>query len=158
MPVDPIIVAAKSYVRLGLHVFPVEVYQKSDGTWAKVPLTPNGFKDASARIAEVVPMFRRARLRNGGELAIGCWPGRSGYVVLDVDVKHNATGREEIEALAEKHGDFFRDAPEVITPSGGSHYWFRHPGGVVDNSNLSDSIEVRADNGFVVLPSEAPYV
>lgn len=152
---NSVINSAKAYARLGLHVFPVEVYQ-SDGRWQKAPLTGHGFKDASDRMALVVPMFMNARPYRGGYLAVGCWPGPSGYVVLDVDVKDGASGREDLADLIDRYGNFIEGAPEVITISGGSHFWFRRPEGVtIDNTNLTPGIEVRCDNGFVVLPEDA---
>jgi hypothetical protein len=143
---------AKAWAHRGFHVFPVEVYWDAiKGKWMKVPRTPRGFRDASDRIARVVPMFNAARILEGGTIGIGCCPGWSGYAVADID------DEDAYDRLLDELGDVFEGAAEVLTPSGGSHRWFRHPGGVVDNTDLVPGINMRGDNGFVLLPGFAGY-
>lgn len=142
---------AREYARdRGLFVFP---------THGKIPATEHGFKDAENQFGVVAVMFSRAaREVPEGELGIGLAPGPSGYVVLDIDVKDGATGREDLEDLIARHGDFTKDAPEVLTPSGGSHFYFRRPEGVtIDNTKLAPGIDVRCDSGYVLLPGSPGY-
>src|SRR2546430_1441589 len=39
-----------------------------------------------------------------------------------------------------------------VTPSGGRHLWFPHPGGTIGNVVLAPHLDVRADHGYVLLP------
>ena len=119
-----------------LHLFPV----RAD----KTPATAHGFKDASNDPQVVASLFKK------GE-RIGLWPGPSGLVVVDIDVKDGAQGEDEWYALT---GGRFDHAPQVITPSGGRHLYFRkRPGQVFDNTSLSEGIDIRADAGYVLWPT-----
>ena len=63
----------------------------------------------------------------------------SGIVVIDAD---NAEVRAQIEATGIK--------PHVVTPRGGAHYYFQHPGYPVKTGvDLLPKIDIRADGGFV---------
>lgn len=120
----------------GLYVFPVN----ND----KTPATPHGFKDASNDPSVVASLFKR-----GGERA-GLWPGASDLVVVDIDVKDGGDGDAEWQDL-----DPGLPTPEVLTPSGGRHLYFRKPAGLeFDNTKLSGSIDIRSDGGYVLLPTE----
>lgn len=70
----------------------------------------------------------------------------SGVVVVDAD---NAETRAAIEANELK--------PHVITPRGGAHYYFKHPGHHVKTiAGLLPKIDVRGDGGFVNLVGRRP--
>lgn len=119
-----------------LHLFPVNK--------DKTPATAHGFKDASNDPDAVASLFRK------GE-RIGLWPGASNLVVVDIDVKDGANGEDEWRHLT---GGQLEDTAQVITPSGGRHLYFRKPEGLeFDNTKLSGSIDIRSDNGYVILPS-----
>jgi hypothetical protein len=79
----------------------------------------------------------------------------SDLVVVDVDPAHGGLG-----TLAAMEGDnepLDRSAT-VQTPSGGRHYWFRHPGGRLSNSNKAirnrygAGVDIRGDGGLVLAP------
>jgi hypothetical protein len=74
----------------------------------------------------------------------------TGLVVLDADPP---LGPESILDLERKHGRLPRTA-SATTPSGGSHYYFRHPGHEVPCSagRIAPGLDLRADGGYVVLP------
>jgi hypothetical protein len=76
---------------------------------------------------------------------------RSGVVVLDVDPRHG--GLAALETLQRKHGRLPRTA-QVLTGSGGQHWYFKHPGGELRNSAgvLGDGLDVRGDGGYAVAP------
>lgn len=76
---------------------------------------------------------------------------RSGVVVLDIDPRHG--GDETLDDLQAKHGRLPETAL-VITGSGGSHFYFRHPGVEIKNgTNVGGSgVDFRGDGGFVVSP------
>lgn len=123
----------------GLFLFPVRPDKR--------PATVHGFKDAQSDPTLVADMFTRPNL------GMGVHPGRSGYVVVDIDVKDGGEGNEQWHDL----GIGF-DGPEVLTPSGGRHLWFRKPEGLTfDNTALDTSIDIRGDNGYVILPDSFKY-
>lgn len=72
----------------------------------------------------------------------------SNVVVIDIDVKRGG----DVDNL---------DLPPTlvaITPSGGRHYYYKHPGKVVRNSvDLLPGIDVRGDGGYVVAPPTPGY-
>lgn len=74
----------------------------------------------------------------------------SGLVILDVD---GDEGIASLRDLERQHGPLPTTA-SVVTPRGGSHFFFAHPGGHVANSasTLGVGLDVRADGGYVLLP------
>ena len=84
---------------------------------------------------------------------IGFVPGRAGIVVIDQD-------GPLAQQLAAALGLLDDPGPSVITgrPEGGRHYYFAHPGGSIADVNIVAKtrflgfLEVRADEGYVVLP------
>ncbi len=98
----------------------------------------NATMDASV----ITGWFKRERNLNIGVVA----GVESGLVILDVDPKNG--GDESLKEF---------DIPEtlqVITGSGGAHYYFKHPGGDVRNSagTIADGLDVRGHHGYVVAP------
>lgn len=88
------------------------------------------------------------------------WPGAnvgiatgagSGLVVLDIDPRHG--GDESLREREQKHGPL-PETVEALTPSGGRHVYFRHPGGSIRNSagQLGAGLDIRGDGGYVVAP------
>ena len=79
---------------------------------------------------------------------------RSGILVLDIDVKNNQPGLKSLEKLEEIFGPLRTFT--TLTPSGGKHLFFRHPGnGSIRNKNSIKGypgIELKADGGCVTLP------
>jgi hypothetical protein len=75
----------------------------------------------------------------------------SNVVVLDVDPRHG--GLDSLVQLERELGELGETAVS-ITPGGGRHVFFRHPGGRVANSAslLAPGLDVRGDNGLCVLP------
>ena len=76
----------------------------------------------------------------------------SGFVVLDVDPGHG--GDATLKALLAEHGPL--PAGLVVrTGSGGRHFYFAHPGGVVRNDTgrrLGPGLDIRGDGGYVIAP------
>jgi len=79
----------------------------------------------------------------------------SDLVVVDVDPAHGGLGT--LAAMEADHQLLDRSAT-VQTPSGGRHYWFRHPGGRLSNSNKAvrdrygPGVDIRGDGGLVLAP------
>jgi Protein of unknown function (DUF3987)/Bifunctional DNA primase/polymerase, N-terminal len=86
-------------------------------------------------------------------IGINC--GKSNLIVLDVDVKNNAQGKESLERLLRQNGDL--NTFTVRTPSGGWHFYFWQPQGFeIGNAKLDakgfPGIETRGTGGYVVAP------
>ena len=130
--------AAVKYAERGWAVFPL-------APRAKHPLgslVPRGFLEASTDPAVVAAWWAREPEAN-----IGLVPGRSGFLVVDVDGPDG-------EAHAVTLGCYAEPTMAVTTgrADGGRHLYFRHPGGEVPNLKLAPKLDVRADGGYVVAP------
>jgi len=127
--------AALGYAKHGWPVFPIVPR-------AKHPMTSAGFKDASTDEAEIRRWWGEAPEAN-----IGFSPGRGRLVVVDVD---GPDGRQAAAAL----GLLSEPTLAVLTgrPDGGMHLYYRHPGGTIGNAPLAPHLDVRADDGYVLLP------
>lgn len=131
-----LIEAAVEYAGRGLPVFPCK---------GKIPLTEHGFQDASTDTEAVLTWWTRWPDAN-----IGVPTGEpSGIDVLDVDVQHGGAGT--LAKLERRHGRLPRTA-EVLTPSGGRHYWFVHRPLKSTASKLGPGIDTRGEGGYVIVP------
>lgn len=109
----------------------------------KHPITPRGVIEATTRVTQV-----RIWWSKQPEANIGIATGEvSGIVVLDVD------GAEGFTGLA---GRSLPATPTVTTGrvDGGTHFYFKHPGGKVKNSvrKLGNGLDIRGDGGYVIAP------
>lgn len=108
--------------------------------------------------------FKWAEAASGDEASIKAWwktfknanlgvvAGiQSGVVVVDIDPRNG--GDDSLGDLMGRNGKF-PDTATVITGSGGTHYYFKHPGGTVKNSSgaIGAGIDCKGDGGFVVGP------
>jgi hypothetical protein len=74
----------------------------------------------------------------------------SDLVVLDIDIVHG--GKESLKRLEREHKPLPATV-EAVTGSGGRHFYFSHPAGVVRNlAGLTPGIDLRGDGGCVVAP------
>ncbi|WP_057795258.1 bifunctional DNA primase/polymerase [Roseovarius atlanticus] len=75
----------------------------------------------------------------------------NGFDVLDIDVKKDCDGFEELRKLRIPNGAL---SPVLVdTPSGGTHYYFKHHSGLRNSEGeLAPGIDVRADGGYVLAP------
>lgn len=108
----------------------------------KHPRTPNGFKDASADSAIVREWWAR-----WPEANIGFKPSAGALLVIDLDGPDGERRAAELGLLTEP-------TLEVVSgrPEGGRHRYYRHPGGTIGNVTLAPHVEIRGDNGYVLLP------
>lgn len=130
----------EAWASSGRHVFPC-------APWAKTPLTPNGFQDATTDAAQ---LQRWQEDYPGCNWA--CWPGPGGEVVLDYDPFHaDDAGRAMLER--------YRDATAgTLSPTFGVHLWWKLPAGVTLGNgagSLPRGWDVRAHNGYVLVPPAA---
>jgi hypothetical protein len=133
--------AALAYLDLGWSVIPAPV-------GAKRALVPwKRYQEHRPTPAEWQTWARRWPRAN-----LAVITGRlSRVIVVDVDPRHG--GLDTIYRLARDHGGI-PDTTMSITPSGGRHLYFRHPGGRVANSQglLGPGVDVRGDGGLALLP------
>jgi hypothetical protein len=133
-----LIETAVAYVGRGLPVFPCN---------GKRPHTEHGFHDASTDQATVLAWWSR-----WPRASIGIPTGAaSGIDVLDVDVQHGGGGT--LTALEREHGKLPATV-EVLTPSGGRHYWFQHGEQTLKSGAgvLGPGLDTRGEGGYVVVP------
>ena len=136
--------AALRYSAMGWPVFPCK---------EKVPITTNGFKDATTNDALIHTWWgnedHNVAIRTGVE---------SGLVVVDIDAKHNGLISYDM---------FKDDLPPtytVRTGGGGLHLYFQYPLGedIRNKTSLFEGVDIRAEGGYVIAPpsmheSGAPY-
>jgi hypothetical protein len=114
---------------------------------AKHPRTEHGFHDATTDREAVEAAWARWPDAN-----IGVPTGKaSGYDVLDVDVQHGGAGT--LSRLEREHGKL-PETVEVLTPSGGRHYVFRHAGRTLKSGAgvLGPGLDTRGEGGYVLVP------
>jgi hypothetical protein len=117
------------YLSKGWAIFPVR---------GKIPLTPNGFKDASIAPEQWLRWSRKFP---------GCgWAAptgeRNGFDVLDADTP------EAVQEMDRR----CPEGPRVRTGRGGRHYYVRHSHGARNWAKRLPGCDFRAEGGYVVLP------
>jgi hypothetical protein len=112
----------------------------------KHPRTPRGLKDATTDPEQIKRWWQKWPDANIG-IATGAV---SGLLVIDVDPRHG--GWQGLEEFFKRTGEVFPPTVEVITGSGGRHFFFRMPDADIRNSagNLGAGLDVRANGGYVV--------
>src|SRR5262249_49624550 len=137
--------AALDYARHGIPVFPTNALNKK-------PLTPNGFKDASADEARIRDWWRRwpnAMVAAPTGSASGMW-----VIDLDLDPVKKVDGMATLAQLIAQHGAIPKTLM-TITPRGGRHLIFAWDSKVVIRNSagkIGPGIDVRGDGGYVCLP------
>jgi hypothetical protein len=117
--------------------------QYAERGWAVNPLKPNGKEcdfvgvpveqHASCDLEQIRQWWAHVPARN-----VGLVPGSaSGFVVVDIDVKDGAGGRDLLTHLETKVGTLPRTRRES-TWSGGEHLYFQHPGQMIDGVRLEN--------------------
>src|SRR4051812_4499506 len=101
----------------GLPVFPVGDHKR--------PLTAHGLLDATTDLHQLERWWTRWPGANVA-LRTGATPGKTGIVVIDVDGDEGALSWEQVQDHR-ADGDRITE-PHVMTPRGGCHYYFWHPG------------------------------
>jgi putative DNA primase/helicase len=139
--------AALDLAAKGYYVFPCRPR-------GKVPLTPNGFKDATRDQRQILHWWDRWPDAN---IAIAC--GASGIVVVDIDPKHGADPREVIPELGlENHPVVWTgEAPEPsdrypnsLVGVRGAHLYF---GGHLPSCDTEiPGVEIKGDGTYVLAP------
>jgi hypothetical protein len=112
----------------------------------KTPATRNGLKDAKRDEGAIAKFWAEYPDCN-----VAIVTGKlSGLMVLDVDGEE---GVESLRALERQHSPLPNTA-SIVTPRGGEHFYFRHPGWEVKNTAgyPGPGLDVRGDGGYVLAP------
>lgn len=137
------------YIAQNMPVFPCRAADEVDLDTgeiyaAKTPLLTNGLKGATKLPRVVKELWRRTP-----DAMIGLPTGEpSGVFVLDIDVKASANGYETLAALEAQNGKL-PETRAVKTPSGGTHYYFKHVPGIRNRGNLGVALDIRGSGGYV---------
>jgi hypothetical protein len=78
---------------------------------------------------------------------------RSGLFVVDIDVKSDVNGFDTMKANG---WTLPADAVEVVTPSGGRHFYFKFAGERNSASKIGPGIDTRGEGGFIIAPPSRP--
>jgi hypothetical protein len=150
---------ALSYLAQGWPVFPcraqtTETHDPDTGEVSelkvKTPYTSNGFK-AATKVERIV----RRWWQDHPDAMVGVPTGAPiSSWVLDIDRKELPDGSvingyDTLTALEGEHGEL-PPTRRVRTPSGGTHYFFRHAPGVRNRGAVGVGIDVRGDGGYVI--------
>lgn len=127
--------AAVALAKQGWPVFPLRPRDK-------VPATKHGFKDAST-----VPALVRAWWTMTPEANVGLCTGGD-FFVVDIDPRNG--GDRVWAALVNAHGHV--ETLSATTGSGGKHYFYRLPAGVLLKGKLAEGIDIKSVGGYVVAP------
>ncbi len=150
--------SALALAKRGIPVFPCSADKHTSGIKAgerkKVPLTPNGHKDATTDEATI-----RAWWAEHPTALIGVPMGpASGLVAVDADIDRE-TGQGLGEDTLEPLGITVAAHPHVCaTPRGGAHFIYRHDaalddlpgGGKLHGQSRLPGVDVRGTGGFIV--------
>ncbi len=118
------------YAENGYRVFPVN---------GKIPLTKNGFKDASQEKIQIQEWWT-----HNPEAGVAVATG-NGLVVIDID---------DVELNKDWLYDYSKECIST-TPRGGMHIWFN--GEARNSVNAEIRVDVRGNGGYVVVPPSPGY-
>lgn len=135
--------AALRYADRGWPVFPC--------TPEKKPFTEHGFKEATTDHAQIVAWWRRWK---DAQVGVAC--GAAGLAVIDLDMGEGKDGIALFSRLVDEHGAH-QCGLIATTPRGGRHYVYFMPdpptGSRTDVMGKGSGIDVRAEGGYIVVPS-----
>lgn len=143
------LVYALAYAEHGWKIFPTGLIKQPNGSITKQPL----IKDWPNR-ATTDPGIIHGWFRRWPDAVVSLVTGAlNGFVVLDIDIKGDQNGLDTLEALGIA---ILPETPMVHTRSGGLHLYFRRTAPLRNSTGrygLGPNLDVRGDNGQVVLPS-----
>lgn len=138
-----ILTAALNYAEAGYYVFPVSVSIDPDSGKKNTRHYP-GWREASTRDLDKVRSWY-TRYTSWTGVAIDC--GKSGVVVVDLDVKGDVDGVSAWDQLPTQQDTRMR----AQTQSGGQHWYYQDPSGTVTNSasEVAPGVDIRGTGGLV---------
>lgn len=111
----------------------------------KVPLSPNGFKNAT-----IDPHIIGIWGTNWSDANVGIPTGTtSGFDVLDIDPRHG--GDESLKELIRSNGPL-PETVEALTGGGGRHLLFKHEEGIRNSAGQLPGLDIRGDGGYIAAP------
>lgn len=113
----------------------------------KTPLTSNGLKGATINERIIRELWRRNPSAITG-LVTG---ERSGFFVLDIDVKAGVNGFDWLNEMIAVNGDLPPTAT-ATTPSGGKHFYFNYVPGTRNRGAMGLGADLRSEGGYVIAP------
>lgn len=154
-----VLAAALAYAALGWRIFPCDPHAEKPRS--KRPLVAAD-RDEDGRSIEGTgwpkkascdPDIIRGWWRKWPDAMIGMSPAWAGAFVIDLDPKGEPVEAVEARLVAALGGPL-PVGPRTVTQSGGRHLWFRRPpGGPFGNDRPGlANIDIRCDNGYVILP------
>jgi len=139
--------AALRYAAKGKPVFPCKPKIKR-------PYTQNGWKDATTD-----PLIINGWWTDHPDAWIGMPTGEiTGLIVVDLDLKPGIDGRVSWGDLQSHQGQA-PETVEILSPSGGCHLYYRHPGVPIKSTSgmLGPGIDIRGDGGYIICPPSPGY-
>ncbi len=135
---------ALDYAAQGIPVFPLWKNGKAPAIKGG-----NGHKDATTDTSVINQWWDQYPDANVG-VPTGVM---TGWFVLDIDEKNGVSGSASLKALEAEHGELPKTR-KIVTPSGGRHLIFKHPGVTVPCSKglVGPGLDIRCDGGYVVAP------
>jgi hypothetical protein len=136
----------------GFHVFPT-LHKQGDPDDKKPAGVLHGFHEATDDLEKFEKLLRAVRIGSGWHLGLGIYPGASGHIVLDVDVKDGGQGLKSLARIESVHSPL--PGRRVRTPSGGLHIWMKLPAGYtgeIGNTKVWPDIDIRCHKGYVIAP------
>ena len=137
---------ALAYIKKGFSVFPL--YPKS-----KMPITANGFKNASNNEMQVRKWWKENPNANIG-IATGAMSGNLVVIDFDIDEDKGINGYHSFLDYCRENKISFPETISVITGRGGYHWYYRYDSNIVLNcrTGVIEGVDIRADGGYVVAP------
>ena len=137
---------AAAYATMGIYIFPLKVTDEQ-----KMPLVKWGTESTTD------PDTIRRWWTIWPDASIGVNCGKSGLVIVDLDVKEGKDGPGDWEKYLDG-----REVPhtfKVRTPSGGWHGWYRSVGVAYKTSRgeIGPGVDIRSHGGMAVAPGSPGY-
>lgn len=145
---------ALAYAKIGLAVFPVSSYGKTENDY-KRPMIQNGFQKATTDPGVIKEWWEKWPRANIGIATGGV---SEGVFVVDLDVKEEKgiDGHETLRKWESMHGKLPEDTMLSITGSGGYHIFYKSDGRKIpcvrDLFKDESGIDIRGDGGYIVAP------
>lgn len=125
----------RPYLDMGWYIFPIQ-------PGGKAPLTPNGFKDASNSVEQIIEWAQRWKDCNWAVA-----PAASDLIIVDLDTYKDAGVSDNFLARV----GVLPKTREARSANGGTHLYFIGPQ-VPSRNGIIKGVDVRSSNGYVLLP------
>ena len=134
--------AAVRYAGMGMAVFPLWPGKKN-------PVPKNGLYAATTDIDTITAWWKESPDYNIG---IACGSSSGGLLVIDIDTKGAVDGYDSIHEWESMNGSLPDPTVRCITPSGGSHIYYKVDRKEGNRASIIPAVDVRGDGGYVVAP------